>query len=209
MNSKWIETIITTIFFPGWISGIFWNMVVGLFGIYFTVLFVDKRAKKREEKRWQPAKDNLHYNLFWLLSEIVHFLNLSEKWQQDTYFHYFWGSYFVTTRYDIKDLNFREVEFTGNSIKGLNTYTVSQLESISRKIDELINHSSQLLEPELLNKLFHFKEKFPSILAILNRYIEVDSDDREGDIDLQSIAEEIFFLFTWLSKRTSRITIDK
>jgi hypothetical protein len=68
MLLNWLNNFFITIFVPGWISSVFWNVVVGLFGIYFTVYFVDRRAKKREEKKNKPARDYVYSQLVNLIN---------------------------------------------------------------------------------------------------------------------------------------------
>ena len=202
-----LHNIFTAIFAPGWVSGVFWNVAVSLFTILFTVHCVDKRAKKREDERWQPAKDNIYYNLFWSLTTIAHFLRLSQKWKEEKYYHYHFGEYFVATRYDVNNLKYQEVEFANNVLDDLSPYALSKLEDVSKKIDDLMNNYPQLFEPDLLSQLLHLKERLESNIAILNRYLTIESGDRKKSIDLRPMTEYVFSLLAWLSKR-ARVNIE-
>jgi hypothetical protein len=203
----YLNNIFNAIFAPGWISGVFWNVVVSLFVIWFTVYFVDKRAKKREDERWQPAKDNIYYNLFWSLTTIVHFLRLSNKWKENKYYHYHFGEYFVATRYDVANLKHQEVDFTNNSPELLSPYAVSKLEDVSKKIDDLMNNYPQLFEPDLLGQLLRLKESLEPNIAILNRHLASEQDRQKNNIDLSPMIKYVFSLLVWLSNK-ARVTIE-
>jgi hypothetical protein len=198
-----ITNILATIFATGWVSGVFWNVVVSLFTIWFTVHFVDKRAKKREDERWQPAKDNIYYNLFWSLTTIVHFLRLSQKWKEEKYYHYHFGEYFVATHYDINNLKYQEVDSASNSLEVLNPYTVSKLEDVSKKIDDLMNNYPQLFEPDLLGQLLHLKERLESNIAILSHYLAIEPDKGKKNIELLPMSEYVFSILIWLSNKAN------
>jgi hypothetical protein len=196
-----INTIRTTIFVPGWVSTVFWNGVVGYLVFYFTVRVVDNKAKKREQELWQPAKDNIYYNLFWSLTTIADSLRLSQKWKVDKYYYYHFGDYFVAIRYDVNDLKYQEVKSA--SLDDLSPYTVSSLENASKEIDALMHNHPQLFEPDLLGQLLPFKERLESDITILNRYLTIGSDFKKGSVDLQPMTQYVFALLAWLSKRAT------
>lgn len=201
-----LNNLYITIFAPGWLSGVFWNCVVGLLGIIFTVYFVDRKAKEREDKRWQPAKDNVYYKLFWSLGTMADSLGMTHKWREDEYYYfYYFGVYFIGIFYDVKNIKPQDEKFSGYALEGLNGTTVSRVEEALETIDNLIDNYPQLLEPDLLNLVMRLKERLHPVVTELYHYLGIDPDDREGSIDLQPLAEEICSLFVWLSKRTSKI----
>jgi len=211
MLANWITNIYSTIFPSGWISGLFWNIVVTIFGIFFTVYFVDRRAKKREEKRWQPAKDNLHYKLFYEILAVTGFLlQSSDEPAERKHYRYFFGSYYVATSIDVKSIKLKEllqkgIFLTGIKLQGLDEYTVSKLEKTSNNIQSLLNEYPHLFEPELLNFVLRFQDRITPLFDELNRYLAIDTDEREGKINLNPLAEEAIPLLLWLSLHTTMI----
>ena len=206
MDSQSLNNFFKLIFVSGWQAAIFWNAVVSLVAIIFTVVFIDQSAKKRETKRWLPAKNNVYSKLLGSLITIVSYLGMSHKWIEDRLYIYYFGVYFIGVHYDLKKLKYKEVEdFSGNSLMGLDEYTVEQLENALKNINSLLDDFLQLFEPDLVDKVFRVRERIPPVIAKLNHYLNIDNDDREGSISLVLLAEEIFPLLVWLSKRTSKI----
>ena len=206
MLLEWLNSIYYAIFSIGWISNAFWNILISVFGIIFTVFFVDRRAKKREDERWQPAKGIVNSKVFSELLRIVYLLNPKTANEKD-FRHYQFGPLLVATPYDVTKLKNADVTISGNKLKGLNHLSIKTLVDVNERIDKIINDFPQLIDPELLSMLIYLQEIFPIYIDKFNHYLNIENDDREGSIDTKILSDWVIDILLLLTKKTLNLKI--
>jgi hypothetical protein len=158
MLLNWLNNFFITIFVPGWISSVFWNVVVGLFGIYFTVYFVDRRAKKREEKKNKPARDYVYSQLVNLINsfyqEVTPIFPVGEDRLEWWKFGEAWG--IINNFYQGLDEN-QCIQKLTKLLESQKTLQVEDYEEIFTQLDGILAQSTYLFDPELLRLLAQLK----------------------------------------------------
>lgn len=199
MFLEWLNTIYNAIFSNGWISNVFWNIIISILGIIFTVFIIDRNAKKREDERWEPAKGIVNSKVFSELLRIVYLL-IPKSANEQNFHSYQFGPISVGTPYDVTTLKNADVTISGNKLKGLNSLSVKPLVDVNERIDKIINDFPQLIDPELLSMLIYLQELIPIYIDKFKDYLLIENDDREGSIDMKPLMQMVINILLFITK---------
>ena len=162
-----LEWLKNSLLAPGWISNVFWDFVVGLLVFLFTVYFVDRSAKKRDEKRWKPSIDIVHSQILSLMSNFLTLILRPITEDDLKLVGYRFGEVQVTlidrlAKVDKKD-RFKVIQ---RSINPRNSFDYKDFEELGRRLADILAISGFLLGPEILSLLVKLNGEVENIIRI-------------------------------------------
>ncbi len=188
------------------------NVIAECLGIFITVFFIDRRIKQREEKRWLPAKNFLYSKLFTLANDfLVNFIP-AKYWKIEPVVYYF-GECEVMAGIEINNELLPEMVVNNFGLAEIVSETgvteTEKLKALRNEIKDVLSNSIELIEPELLSKLFDLE----SALVFLLKPDETSKDSTNTgitiDLLLKPIASVSLIRLWLLSKANRKISIDK
>jgi hypothetical protein len=168
------------------------NVIVNLFtdaiSIAVTVLVIDRLLKKREEQRWRPTKSALRARIFGAVQDIVGFMPSEYLQAPDLRIYRFGNSYVfayqrVIEPFPMPDKLTESIISTHLKIDALlGKLRIDCLNTAKKTIDDIINTSGFMLEPELIELPLTLDERF---------LILKETEKQDGDLNNEEYSKQL------------------
>ena len=182
------------------------NLLAEGLGIVATYVVIDQLLKRREEKRWLPAKNLLYAKLFEIANDfLVHFIP-AEYWKIKVVTYYF-GKSEVMVGIEVNDKLLPEL--IENNFGLADSFTekgftdIESLETLKNKVKDILSNSIELIEPELLSQLLDLENSLAFLLK-LDEMSKSNANDGITEDVLKKPIVTVSLIKHWLLSKVSR-----
>lgn len=193
----------------GWGFDLSLNLFSEVFGIVITVFIVDKIIKKRVGKQWTPLRELLYAQIVYIIDEIYE-TTLTERFRKPVRERRSY-EFEHTTAYSkiepntevILDLNFQNF-IQDEADSAYFTNLLARLPEIRNEINNIVQTSTSVIEPKLLERLIRMNNQLRDIIEKTDNIQVYNLNKVMVGVCIVSLLADTYMMLGYLQDRVKK-----